>query len=99
MTDTIKLSNSQKELLNVIIDKLELDTNNHYIINVSKVNELLNADIKSTRSRLSSVNFKKLFIYHNQAMVGQGNETFIELKDTYTIEMLKDLIKTQDTKD
>ena len=93
MNETIKLSKSQKELINSFIDNLELDNNNHYIINVSKVNELLKADIKSTRSRLSSVNLKKLFIYHNQAMVGQGNETFIELKDFYTIEMLKDLIK------
>ncbi len=93
MTELIKLSKSQKELINAFVDSLELDSNNHYIINVSKVNELLNADIKSTRSRLSSVNLKKLFIYHNQNMVGQGNETFIELKDTYTLETLKDLIK------
>lgn len=93
MNETIKLSTSQKELIKTFIDSLELDTNNHYVINVSKVNELLNADIKSTRSRLSSVNLKKLFTYHNQNMVGQGNETFIELKETYTIKMLKDLIK------
>ena len=77
--ETIKLTKSQKELIQTFIDKLQVND-------------------KSTRSRLSSVNLKKLFIYHTQSMVGVGNEPYIELKSNFTIDYVKSLLDTNETK-
>lgn len=96
--ETIKLTKSQKELIQTFIDKLQVNDKNELSINVKTINESLQEDIKSTRSRLSSVNLKKLFIYHTQTMVGASNEPYIELKSNFTIDYVKSLLDTNETK-